>query len=88
MIASTQRLEETQLTCRVKTKKLVCMGDLDMCKGKLTEEECRTSSNPFPTSIDVSIMGWDKSKLRAREIISQIQPIVISWVEIKLSLVL
>ena len=83
MIASTQRLAETQLTCRVKTKKLVCMGDLDMCKGKLTKEECRPSSNPFPTAIDVIIMGWAKADLRTRELISQIEPTIISENQIK-----
>ena len=54
------------------------MGDLDMCKGKLTQEECRPSSNPLPTAIDVSIMSWAKVDLRTREIISQIQPTIIS----------
>jgi hypothetical protein len=54
------------------------MGDLDTCKGNLTEEECLPSINPFPTSIDVSIMGWDKFDLRTRELIYQIQPTIIS----------
>jgi len=59
------------------------MGDLDRCKGNLIEEGFRPSTNPLSTSIDVSIMGWDKYYLRTREIISQIQPTVISKNQIK-----
>lgn len=78
MTAQAQRLAETQVTCREQTEKLVCMGDLDRWQGNLTEEECRPSSNPLPTAIDVGIEGWDKAELRTGELICQIQPTVVS----------
>lgn len=54
------------------------MGNLDSLKGNLTEEECPPSANPLPTAIDVGIEGWSKAELRIGELISQIQPTVIS----------